>query len=64
MANRQVGPVTSAISGSLAGTMILAWILGQFGINVPNEIQAAFSVLISLIAGYAVPPVGEGDHRA
>jgi len=64
MAARQVGPVTSAISGSLAVTMILAWVLQQFGINVPSEVQAAFSVLVSLVAGYAVPRQGEGDHRA
>ena len=62
---RQVGPVTSAITGSLAVAMILAWVLRQFGVELPADIQAAISVLISLIAGYAVRPTsGGGDHRA
>jgi len=59
MATRQVGPVTSAISGSLAVAMIVAWILRQFGVEVPADIQAAVSVLVSLIAGHFARPAGE-----
>lgn len=62
MAQRTVGPVTTATSGAAAVVLILVWLLSFFGIDVPQEVQGAFTVLVVLAAGYAVKP-GTGTRR-
>jgi hypothetical protein len=60
----QVGPVTK---GSAAGTgiagaagVVLVWVLGMFGLDVPEEVAAAIVVLIgalgTFIGGKVVKP--------
>ena len=60
---RTVGPVTLAAGGGAAVTTVLCWVLSLFGIDVPPEVQGAVTVLVVLVAGYAVKP-GTGRYRA
>lgn len=62
MAQRTVGPVTQATTGAAAIVLILVWILSFWGIEVPNEVQGAFTVIVVLVAGWLVP--GPGRRRA
>lgn len=43
--------------GAAAGaiTIIIVWIVGLLGLEVPPEVASAFTVLITAITGYAVP---------
>lgn len=31
---------------------ILAWVIGQFGIEMPGEVQAAIGAVVSAVIGY------------
>ncbi|WP_144630293.1 hypothetical protein [Arthrobacter woluwensis] len=54
---RTIGPVTTAASGSVAVVVVLAYMLRAiWGIELPEEVTGAAAVLVSLIAGYLVPP--------
>ena len=35
--------------------VIVAWLLGQFGVTMPPEVQAALGTLIGAVIGYLVP---------
>lgn len=67
---RTIGKVTqsSSAGGGLAGaiTLIVVWILTSRGVDIPPEVAAGFTVIISfiggLIGGWLVKP-GEGEHR-
>lgn len=43
--------VTAAGAGAAAG-VILAWLLGQFGVEVSGEVGAAFSTFGGFVGGY------------
>jgi hypothetical protein len=50
--------VTSKVAaGGLAGVIvaIITWILSLWNINVPGDIAAAITVVVSFIVGYNVP---------
>lgn len=52
---RSIGPVTGATASAAAVTTILFWVLSTLGIEAPNEVQGAVTVLIVVIAGWLVP---------
>lgn len=35
--------------------VIVAWLLGQFGIDMPPEVAAAVGSVVSMVSGYLVP---------
>jgi len=52
-------PVRKVAAGGAAGavTAIIVWILSAaFKIDIPPEIAAAITVLLSFAAGYLIPP--------
>ena len=54
---RSVGPVTGAATAAAALTTVIFWIIESiWAVEVPGEIQGAFTTLIVVIAGYLVPP--------
>jgi hypothetical protein len=63
-AKGQIGPVTksSAAGTGIAGAagVVLVWVLGMFGLDVPEEVAAAIVVLIgalgTFIGGKVVSP--------
>jgi|GEM_PF-5269801 len=56
---RTIGPVTTAASGSVAVVVVGGYILRTvWGIDLPADVTGAAAVLVSLIAGYLVPPRG------
>jgi hypothetical protein len=61
---RTIGPVTSATTGAAALTALVCWILELNGINVPDDIQAQITIVVVLLAGYAVKPRQTGEHAA
>ncbi len=44
---------TGALGGALS--IIVIWIIGQFGIVVPPEVSSAFTIVISTAASYFAP---------
>lgn len=62
---RSIGPVTGATASAAAVTTILFWVLSTLGIEAPNEVQGAVTVLIVVIAGWLVPAKKEpGENVA
>lgn len=48
-----------------AAALVLIWTLGQFGIQMPAEVAAAFAVLLATAAGYLkTERSGKGRHLA
>lgn len=50
-------PVPKVIASTVAGavTVILVWILGELGVDVPAEVGSSITVVFSAIAGYFAP---------
>lgn len=50
----KVTPQPKVVAGGVAGalTIVLVWVAGQFGLDVPPEVASAFTVLVSFAAGY------------
>ncbi len=48
---RPTQKVTAAAAGGAAG-IILAWLLGEVGVDVPGEVGGAFSTLGAFVGGY------------
>lgn len=42
--------VAVGVAGSL--TILLVWVAGLFGLDVPPEVASAFTVLVSSLAGW------------
>lgn len=65
-----IGPVTtsSAAGTGIAGAagVLIVYIIGLFGLEVPNEVAAALVVLIgaigTLVGGKLVPPATAARH--
>lgn len=36
-------------------TLLIVWIAGQFGLDVPTEVAVAMTTVLSFVAGYIVP---------
>lgn len=47
-----VNPKVQAAGAAGAVTVLLVWIAGMFGLDVPPEAASAFTVLVSAAAGY------------
>jgi hypothetical protein len=49
-----VTPQPKVVAGGIAGaaTIILVWVAGILGVDVPAEVASAFTVLVSFAAGY------------
>lgn len=47
-------PKPKVVAGGAAGavTIMVVWIAGMFGLEVPPEVASAFTVLVSFVAGY------------
>ena len=45
--------VTGAAAGGAAGVVVV-WIIGLFGVDVPGEVGAALSTVMSFAGGYIV----------
>ena len=54
--------VASGATG--AATIVLVWILGALGVDVPAEVASAITVILSAAAGYMAPHTQRGRHRA
>jgi hypothetical protein len=49
-----LAPQPKVAAGGIAGvlTILVVYIAGLFGIEVPAEVSSAFTVLVSFVAGY------------
>ena len=57
---RQIGPVTTAASGGVAVSFLIAWLVEEFtGREIPSDVQAALGVVLVIIAGWLVKPQGK-----
>lgn len=47
-------PENKVVAGGAAGavTVMVVWIAGMFGIDVPPEVASSFTVLVSFLAAY------------
>jgi hypothetical protein len=47
-------PTSKVVAGGAAGavSIILVWVAGLFGLEVPAEVASAFTVLLSSAAAY------------
>lgn len=70
--NPNVSAKTTATGGtSIGGGVLIVWLLGQFGVEIPGEVAAAIAGLLALIIAYFVPaksgkyvvtePIGDTD---
>ena len=60
-------PTAKVTSGTAAGavTIVLVWIAGMIGIEVPPEVASAVTVLIGFGVAYLVPDgSSDGKHVA
>lgn len=51
-----VSPKVQAAGWAGAVTILLVWIAGMFGLDVPPEVASAFTVIVSTVAGYLKAP--------
>lgn len=75
---RKIGPVTTTATGGvgLAGAVaiVIVWLLGNAGVEVPAEVAGAIAVIVggigSVIGGWSVKPgmpvieESDGKHEA
>ena len=54
MTARSAKPVPKVVAATVAGaaTVVLVWVAGRFGLDVPPEVSAAATVLLTAAAGY------------
>lgn len=50
-----ISPKVTAGGGAGALALIIVWVAGQFGLEVPAEVAVAFTTLITLVASWVVP---------
>lgn len=48
-------------AGSGSAVVVLIWLAGHAGVDLPAEVAGALVVVISVVAGWLVPS-GGGDH--
>jgi hypothetical protein len=55
--NKSLAPRPKVVAGGAAGafTVVLVWVAGMYGLDVPAEVASAFTVLVSFAAGYVKP---------
>lgn len=59
---RSVGVVTQASGAGSALGILLVWVASLIGLDVPEAVQGAVVVLLTLLGGYLVKP-GTGTRR-
>lgn len=65
MANLAPTSKVTAAGTAGAAALVLVWILGSFGVEVPPEVAAALTALIATAAGWLKRErTGNGRHRA
>ena len=49
-----MAPRPKVVAGGVAGalTIVLVWVAGMLGVDVPPEVASAVTVLVSFAAGY------------
>lgn len=50
-----VNPKVQAAGAAGAVSILVVWVAGLFGLEVPPEAASAFTVLIATVAGYLKP---------
>lgn len=50
-----VSPKVQAGGVTGAAALVLVWVAGQFGLEVPAEVAIAFTTVLAFVAGYVVP---------
>ena len=57
-APRRIGPVTAASAAGTSAALVLVYVAGLFGLNVPDPVAGALALLLTLAGGYLVKPAG------
>ncbi|MGG7509444.1 hypothetical protein [Plantibacter sp. YIM 135249] len=57
----RINPKVTASAAAAAGTTVLCWAVGLAGLDVPDYVQGAVTVLLVFAAGYAT---SDGKHAA
>lgn len=58
-------PKIAAVGITGAVALIIVWVAGLFGLEVPAEVAAAFTVVLAFVAGYIKTDVSSpGKHEA
>jgi len=59
-------PTPKVVAGGAAGAavVVIVYVAGLFGLEVPVEVATAAVVLVSFAAGYIVPDRSAGRHAA
>jgi hypothetical protein len=58
---RTVGPVTAAGAAGTAAAVIIVYIAGLFGLEVPQLVAGALGLLLTIAGGYLVKPPGRHE---
>lgn len=53
----------TAAAGAAAATTVVVWLLTLAGVDVPGEVQGAFTVLLVFAAGYLTTDKTAGRHQ-
>lgn len=64
---KSLTPVRKVAVGGAAGavTIIIVWVAGLLGLDVPAEVASAFTVLITFAVAYFTPAKDDpGEHSA
>lgn len=57
---RQIGPVTTAVSGGVAASGLICWLIEEFlHREVPTDVQTYIGILFAIGAGWMVKPRGK-----
>ena len=50
-------PSRTVTTGTAAGAaaVVIVWVLGMFAVDVPGEVQAAFAVIVTVLAAWVQP---------
>ena len=63
MTPRRVGPVTAASTAGTALALVLVYVAGLCGLDVPEPVAGAVALLLTLAGGFLVEPA-EAEHSA
>jgi len=67
MSKSAISPKVAAGGAAGAAAIVLVWLASLFGLDIPDYVAQAATVLISLVVGYMVPDDrsgGSGEHSA
>lgn len=62
--SRTIGPVTTASAAGTATALILVYVAGLFGLEVPDPVAGAVALLLTLAGGFMVKPRPAPDGEA